>query len=423
MTRAILVAGLGFGDEGKGSIVDSLVRTTGARWVVRYNGGHQAAHNVVTPGGAHHTFSQWGSGTLAGARTWLSRFMVIDPLAMIKEAEALERLGVADPFGRLVVDENCLVTTPYHWWMNRVREHARGEERHGSCGLGVGETVADGLTDPDALRVRDLTNGITVQRKLNRLRDEKQALAESLKTTGPRGWFSVGDTISSFVQVGKRLKLGRPVFSADEPLVFEGAQGVLLDEWHGFHPHTTWSTTTFTHAEVLLTELGWRGERLRLGVTRAYATRHGVGPFPTESASLCLPDAHNGSSGWQGAFRVGWLDVVLLRYAVDVCGRVDVLAVTCLDRLPRIAGAAVRYDNAWAQIPCRLDRDLVRQGRMGEVLRRARPVYRLVDSPVALVGLLETRLGVPIGIESWGPTADDKRYTRAWTAQKETVAV
>lgn len=100
--------------------------------------------------------------------------------------------------------------------------------------------------------------------------------------------------------------------------MFEGAQGVLLDEWHGFHPYTTWSTTTFGNAETLLAEAAMTATRL--GVVRCYLTRHGPGPLVTEDPTLELPDPHNGRNEWQGAFRVGHFDAVALRYAIEVAG-------------------------------------------------------------------------------------------------------
>src|SRR5262245_62300875 len=117
--RVSLVAGLGYGDEGKGSIVDFLARQprpgTRAGLVVRFNGGAQAAHNVVTEDGRHHTFAQFGSGTFTpGVRTHLSQHVLVDPLALVTEAEHLASLGVPDALDRLTVDREALVTTPYH---------------------------------------------------------------------------------------------------------------------------------------------------------------------------------------------------------------------------------------------------------------------------------------------------------------------
>ena len=127
--------------------------------------------------------------------------------------------------------------------------------------------------------------------------------------------------------LGKLLKEGGAVF--------EGAQGVLLDRTHGFFPYNTGTCTTFQNAEILLREAGYNGDVKKVGVIRAYATRHGAGPFVSEDRNLTkfLPDPMNKTGQWQGDFRIGYLDLVTLRYALDVLGGIDCLAVTNLDRL------------------------------------------------------------------------------------------
>ena len=133
---AIAVVDLGFGDSGKGTITDYLTRAHQAHTVIRFNGGAQAAHNVITPDGRHHTFAQFGSGTFsAGVRTYLSRFVVIEPYAMVNEEAHLRQRGVTDAFDRLLVDRDALVISPFQSAANRLRELARGADRHGSCGV------------------------------------------------------------------------------------------------------------------------------------------------------------------------------------------------------------------------------------------------------------------------------------------------
>ncbi len=133
------------------------------------------------------------------------------------------------------------------------------------------------------------------------------------------------------------------------PVMFEGAQGVLLDQWRCFHPYTTWSTTTFANAETLLTEAGQTA--LRLGVTRTHLTRHGPRPVRDRGPTLEIPEPHNSCSRWQGTFRTGHLDAVALHYAVEVADGVDAVALTHLDtagRYPLRLGRA--YDLSWATI-------------------------------------------------------------------------
>src|SRR5687768_15135042 len=123
MSQAFIVVGLGFGDEGKGSIVDALVAKTGARLVVRFSGGAQAAHNVIADDGRHHTFAQFGSGTFRPhCPTYLSEFMSFDPMALWAEAYNLQSLGERDCLKRLFICENAPLVTPVHKFLNRLTE-------------------------------------------------------------------------------------------------------------------------------------------------------------------------------------------------------------------------------------------------------------------------------------------------------------
>ena len=131
MTHAYVCIGLGFGDEGKGSWVDHLVRKHEIRYVVRFNGGAQAAHHVVTPDGRMHVFAQFGSGSLVpGTKTMLSRFMLFEPLAFLSEASALEHIGVLNPMEGVIISENAPVITPFNQLLNQIREISRGLSRH-----------------------------------------------------------------------------------------------------------------------------------------------------------------------------------------------------------------------------------------------------------------------------------------------------
>ncbi len=455
MNHHVIVIDLGYGDSGKGGVVDWLSGDSGrggvADWlsgesgragvidglpvhaVVRFNGGAQAAHNVVTCDGRHHTFAQFGSGTFTpGVRTHLSRFMLVDPLALAAEAAHLAGLGVGDALDRLTVDRDALLTTPYHRAANRAREVARGHDRHGSCGMGIGETTRYALDHPDdAPRVADCAAPRTLARKLAGLRDR---LTSELGPLDAPDVADVGDAYLAFagrvalVDGGYLRRLLRT-----GAVVFEGAQGVLLDEWRGFHPYTTWSTTTFANAETLLAEalpaealpaeaglaetlLAEAGETaLRLGVVRCYLTRHGPGPFVTEDPTLELPEPHNRHGAWQGAFRVGHQDAVALRYAVEVAGGVDAVALTHLDtaaRHPLRLCRSYQVDgHRLTRITPGPPRDLRWQEQLTGMLRRARPEY---SDPVGdWPGVIAEVAGAPVVLRSYGPTAGDKRAIQA----------
>lgn len=392
----VAVVDLGYGDAGKGTVVDAICASGPVTAVIRFNGGAQAAHNVITPEGRHHTFAQFGSGTFQGVPTHLSRFAVVDPLALAAEAAAL-----GNPFHLLTVDGGALLATPWHRAANRDRERRRGRARHGSCGMGVGETVRYALGHADAPRVRDVLS-----------RDRLRArLAAVQAAFGPLESAPLDDVVDAFAAFGRAVSIVDEAYLGGlldrGRCVFEGAQGVLLDEWRGWHPYTTWSTTTFDNVAALCPGF------FRLGVVRTYTTRHGAGPFVT-AAPLDLPEAHNGSGEWQGPFRVGHFDAVAHRYAVDVAGGVDGLAVTHLDaprREPRLR-VCTSYDldgARWDRIVPAPPRDLGRQAALTALLARSRPgdLERPGDWPARIGELLDA----PVILESHGPRRDDKRFT------------
>jgi adenylosuccinate synthase len=457
--QAILIADLSYGDAGKGSIVDYLTRQHQAHTVVRYNGGAQAAHNVVEESGRHHTFAQFGSGTFTpGTRTHLSRFVLIHPLSMLKEEQHLQSIGIDDAFQRTSIDEDALIITPFQQAANRLQEIARANTRHGSCGMGVGETMQDFLAyGPQVLFARDLAQRATVRKKLRFLRDLKRSQIEKvqgqlpdteqvrqeLKTLhDPEIIDDCADLyqhFASLVAIVDERYFNRLL---DEPgtIIFEGAQGVLLDEWYGFHPYTTWSTTTFKNAKQLLHEYDYKNIVTRIGVLRAYTTRHGAGPFVTEDAwlSASLPDAHNENNPWQQAFRVGYLDLVATRYALDVAGPVDALAVTNLDRLAslpawklcnayyyqaadeaEIAPYFEAQGSSMKAIKVHQPANLTHQEQLTQHLWRCTPHYATIHPSRTLdttnregvyqyLAQIEQSLKCPIAIASFGPTASDK---------------
>ncbi len=431
MSEHVIVADLGYGDAGKGGIVDWLCsRSAGSRGagrpvhaVVRFNGGAQAAHNVTAPGGRSHTFAQFGSGTFTpGVRTFLSRFMLIDPLAMTAEAAHLADLGVPDPFGLVTVDRDALLTTPYHQAANRARETARGAGRHGSCGVGIGETASYALAySLDAPRAGDCAAPRALERKLALLRDRlaadtgfpRSAVPPPAVLAAAYRAFAGRVTLSGAGQLERLLRKG--------PVVFEGAQGVLLDEWRGFHPYTTWSTTTFGNAETLLAEAGQAGAAVRLGVIRCYMTRHGPGPFGTEDPALDLPEPDNRDGRWQGPFRTGHLDALALRYAAEVAGGVDEVALTHLDvarRRPgelRLCRAYLAGGQRMTRIAPGPDRDLAYQERLTRTLLAARPVYEEADRPGEhdWPDAVAEITGAPVTVRSYGPAADAKTGCRS----------
>ncbi len=437
--EAWIVFDLGFGDAGKGATVDFLVRKRRAGLVVRFNGGAQAGHNVVTPGGRHHTFSQFGSGSFVdGVRTLLGPDFVLHPGGMLEEERHLRSVGVGDAFERTALDARALVVTPFQQAAGRLRELLRGEAAHGSCGLGVGEAVGDALAGrDDVIRAAELGDPETLRAKLAaqraRKRREVAAAAEPADRRGEIEWELLADeravarTLASWGRLAGQLRVCAPeetreMIRATPRVVFEGAQGVLLDQDWGFHPHTTWSDCTPGSALSLLD--GTDPRVYTLGVTRPYMIRHGPGPLPTADPAFdaAFPEPHNDDHGWQGPVRRGGLDLVLLRYAIQAAGRVDGLALTCLDKLDGAVPICTGYDSAdnasplvsrgeprpLRSLPLLDPGDLPARSRRTRLLGQVAPRVEEV-SPGDLRHLLARALGLPVWIESEGPTYRHRR--------------
>lgn len=445
--QVAVVADLGFGDAGKGLLTDYLVRALGATLVVRYNGGAQAGHTVVAPDGRTHVFSQFGAGTFVpGVRTFLSRHVVVHPTALLREAAVLSKKGVDDPLTRLGMSENALVITPFHQALGRLRELVRCDRRHGSCGVGVGETVRQALAEPSmTVRAGDLGDRRRLEAKASAIRSTLGPLARrlALSLRGRSGadteaeLFGSDDVLDAWVEETAAVSSAAAILPDRElggwmsragVAVFEGAQGVLLDEWCGFHPFTTWSRCTFDNAEELLSEYAPDSERERIGVLRSHAVRHGPGPLPTETAGLAgFVEDVSRAGPWQGRVRYGWFDSVLARYALECAGPIDRLVITHMDLLERLdrwpACSSYRVvrrsgrgeglaghlspDASLGSLPAEpAARSVRRQARMTRLLSGVEPILQSCRAePEAVIEHIERSLGRPVDLLSFGPKA------------------
>lgn len=451
-TRYASVLGLGFGDCGKGHFVDALTRHWQAHTVIRFNGGAQAGHNVVTradanSAGRHHTFSQFGSGTFVpGVRTMLLDPMVVHPTALLVEAGVLGRIGIHDALSRLMIDAQCRITLPFHQAAGRLRERLRGAAAHGTCGVGVGETVRHALEHPgQELRYADLseTSVSTARAQLDRVQAIRETLLAQFSSQCPQGSAAAGSeefqTLQDETMAAKWIMTARalarqcPPASAEairsqllQPggAVFEGAQGVLLDEWRGFHPHTTWSSINTTAVNTVAERFGISAPIKHYGVLRTYLTRHGAGPLPTHDESLdaLLPEPHNKGDGWQGRFRCGHPDAVLLRYALEAAGDLSGLLISHLDVFQR--GASLKWCERYSdgpahsqvpqfveRIPLSIGEDLTHQLTLTNLLQSARPQYGSdpIDSARGFVNRIASVTSLPIVLRSYGATCADVR--------------
>lgn len=321
--KARVVIGANFGDEGKGLIVDWLC-SQGAGWVVRFNGGANAGHTVVTPDGQRHIFRHFGAGSLVGVPTYLSQFFVCNPILFFEELKQLRALGIKPV---VAAHPECLITTHVDMLINQHRERARGSKRHGSCGVGLHETQDRSKVDSLKLTLGDLWNDHRTQDQINEI--------------GVR-WssFRVGRAFHSEEAVEQFAECARAFADYVHPMgiaqakdpVFEGAQGLLLSQDNAeYAPHLTHSYTGMHNAKKLCAQAGLDPEIVY--VSRSYLTRHGHGRLPGEDPALRHDDDTNCESEWQGPLRFAPLDAGLReRIAKDAGGTPYRLAITHCDQ-------------------------------------------------------------------------------------------
>lgn len=471
MGIAHIVVGLGLGDEGKGSIIDLLCHATCARADVRYSAGPQASHHVVRDDGVVHGFSQLGAGSFHDeVRTHLSRGMVIKASNLLVEIDVLQKKGVAVT-GRLTVDPETALVLPWHAMISRMAEEVRGQNRHGSVGMGAGIAWTEREEFPaDVLRVRDLFERSLLEQKLSSSYERAQRAAARIlacedSASAARAIhreyterFPVcvirGDLQASAKRFAGMLAADEAFYNTvaerSDSIVLEGTHGILLDPKYGFAPHTTDCEVCFEPAERFLMRAAHTDPVKRVGVLRAYASRHGAGPLVTfdERLTRALPEYHNQDTPWQGSARAGDFDVVAARYALECCGGVDFISLTNIDRLRShdTVSVCTAYEYQGSDQPD-LERffyckgsllvgirpspreDVCHRTELTRILYGCRPAtfqvfpgwrYSLTpDSRLMLpsglrawIDFLESDQGlsVPIGILSFGPTRSEKLW-------------
>lgn len=306
--RARAVIGSGFGDEGKGLMTDYLC-SQGAGVVVRFNGGAQAGHTVVTPAGDRHVFSHFGSGTLLGVPTFLSQFFICNPLFALGEVDELLDLNCRP---ELYAHPNCLVTTFADMIINQKREEARAGKRHGSVGLGIHETMVRSGLDHLKITMSDLWNRVPLEDRLSEICRKYAAFRTGSEIVKP------DDMIAHFINVCETFANAvQPagIQQCEDP-VFEGAQGLLLDQDNKeFFPHVTHSNTGMKNVRILCDQAGI-SEIDTYYVSRTYLTRHGAGPLPGHDPKMRFEDNTNIDNPWQGSMRFAPLDT---RKLLDRC--------------------------------------------------------------------------------------------------------
>lgn len=395
------VIGANYGDEGKGLMTDYHVAPAGREGIVaRFNGGAQAGHTVTTPDGVRHVFSHVGSGALAGAATFLSRHFVCHPILFCREADALRCAGVPAP-PMVFVDDRAPVSTLYDILINQIAERHRGNGRHGSCGMGFGETIERNLDPEFALTVADLRHGAGyLLHRLAAIRDgyvpgRLSALGIPALDDEAAGWLASDAALQRFahaaMQFRRATQPARPAILADHAqVVFEGAQGLLLDQDRGAFPYVTRSHTGVRNALDVAAEAGIAALDVTY-VTRAYLTRHGAGPLAGELPDkpyAGIEDRTNVPNEFQGTLRFAHLDLDLLARTI----RTDFAdALAC-------PGVAARLN---LSVSC-LD-------QVGEAVSHIENGTLQTASPGTLVERLARRLDAGVVYTAWGPTRDTVR--------------
>ena len=323
-----IVIGGNFGDEGKGLMADyfaSEARANGrSALVVCSNGGAQRGHTVTTPSGIRHVFHHFGSGTFEGADTWLPRFYIVNPMLFMNEYEELQEKGVSFERIKIYMDPECPVTTPFDMIANQVIEEHRGRARHGSCGMGIWETILR-----DGLLLGEMSLMTDDELKCYLAGSCKARMEARFKQLGiseiPESWRDIIEDeglirnyIADFRQMYHLSNLqGVSVMKEYDTVIFEAGQGLLLDRCRReFGCHTTPSNTGLRNPAELIREYMDEPYRLQVEVcyvTRTYLTRHGAGPFPEECSkdeiNPSMTDLTNVPNPHQGTLRYGKLDV------------------------------------------------------------------------------------------------------------------
>ena len=425
---ALVAVGAQWGDEGKGKIVDWLA--VAAELVVRFQGGNNAGHTLIVDG-RKTVLHLIPSGILQeGSVNLIGPGVVVDPAVFVKEIDEITEQGALRDPSRLRVSGRAHVITPWHTSLDKAREEARREAAIGTTGRGIGPTYEDKVARR-GIRIADLLDPPSLRTALDRL-----GKAKNFELSRVHGWpeIDADEVYDDFLELGKRLEpyvdhTGRILDRAlrrGKHVLFEGAQGTFLDIDHGTYPYVT-SSNVVAGAVCAGAGVGPTKIDQVLGITKAYTTRVGGGPFPTEDdgpggTALAERGAEFGATTGRKR-RCGWLDLVVLREAVVVNGLTS-LAVNKLDVLSG-------FDEVPVAVEWRIDGKLTKDFPMtlGEVAR-AEPVYetmpgwheditgvrdfdRLPDNARRYVERIEVGLEVPVDLISVGPGRDQTICRRA----------
>ena len=335
---SIVVTGTQWGDEGKGKIVDFLAER--ADVVARYQGGNNAGHTVVVKGEVHKLHLLPSGILYPGCRCVIGNDVVVDPAVLLQEMETLTARGF-DAAG-LRISNRAHVIMPYHRLLDQLEEEGKGDAKLGTTGRGIGPCYQDKVART-GIRFVSLLDDEDFAAELRRNLDFKNLILTRVYGRAPLDFAAIYDEYRGYAArlrpyVTDTSRLLNRELEAGHKVLFEGAQAAMLDLDHGTYPYVTSSHPIAAHAGVGA-GVGPRRIDKVIGVVKAYTTRVGAGPFPTELTNA-LGDAIREAGHEYGTTtgrprRCGWLDACVLRYARDVSG-IDCMALTRLDILDRL---------------------------------------------------------------------------------------
>lgn len=358
MDKIYIVTDLGPGDGGKGGIVHALscAQDDEVNLIIK-RGGAQGSHGVHTSYKEKFNFSQWGCGTLEGIPTFCSEQMIISPVGLKNESEALKRLGITDPFLLLKVDPGCICATPFHKISSQLEELLLKDKPRGTVGTGIGRAYRmwQECGDVSTIYAKELTDIATIRNKLQRQCEYYRAKYDnSIKNSVLITDFDLVEKnlalladnnylhycTDLFATIGAKLSFMElpEALRQTGTAIVECSHGVLTDADKGLKPHVSAIRTLPKFANEMLRTAGYNGRIVNLVVHRAYEIRHGAGPMPTydeEFTRTMLPDSHKQENRWQGIVRAGALDLNLFHYALDCCSAtpIDGLCLTWFDQI------------------------------------------------------------------------------------------
>jgi adenylosuccinate synthase len=463
----IVVLGLGYGDEGKGTTIDYLGSVYGKSAVIRYHGGSQCAHNVVRPDGRHHCFSQLTSNLLSHdeATGYVMCQTYLDLLTLDREIDIIkEKIHTID--NRLFVDHKTRLITPYHVILGMARETARLDNRLGTVGCGVGETHRQSVVKDDlsirlsSLNLPKIHDFIADLMEYTNDEFKKLVTDKNREVLHQYGFFQklssmstkqyIENLLDSYYTIIEKHNIDThnevhvsDLIDNNNITIYESGQGILLNPSYGFAPYIT-KTDNLEYQYPSCGNCDWDDIKV-LGVMRTLMTRHGNGPFVTEDPDLksVMDEKHNIMNEWQGDFRTGWPDLVATSYAAHM-GGIRGIVMTHYDTLQKLDGIKVCVKYNLNDVVYRVGRDAVSEHfnettnkteiypdsyqpdndkiecfsehipNRTAILQYAKPIYKEFtgkDWRTKFVSFVEKYLELPVVLISNGSTYKDKNIT------------